>query len=312
MVRLACRGIRYDHDLWAAHERLPVPQARRTAAGRINARGDGRRSPVWQGEARMVQASVPGERGLRGRFENRAAAFSSVPRVLETFGRSGRLRCELRTARSNQDDAGKFGLSYVRPLQWAPGAIRLAWRKPSSDIVFGSGRMATRWDTILIVPVLLGLVPTALHWTASGVFQSIRQWLVELCVDRSWSWPLSLRIPWWFLTNYPSVNDVMNFVDAVSFLVLACLGALAATVAFVLPLAAAAAILRRPSRIVHHLAQAFIPLASVAFLRPPCADHEPARLGWRSSSRSRCEPRSSSRYLRRMVVGAVFQDWGRL
>ncbi|WP_245510290.1 4Fe-4S binding protein [Rhizobium leguminosarum] len=116
------------------------------------------------------------------------------------------------------------------------GAIRLAWRKPSSDIVFGSGRMATRWDTILIVPVLLGLVPTALHWTASGVFQSIRQWLVELCVDRSWSWPLSLRIPWWLLTNYPSVNDVMNVVDAVSFLVLACLGALAATVAFVLPL----------------------------------------------------------------------------
>lgn len=144
------------------------------------------------------------------------------------------------------------------------GAIRLAWRKPSSDIVFGSGRMATRWDTILIVPVLLGLVPTALHWTVSGVFQSIRQWLVELCVDMSWSWPLSLRIPWWLLTNYPSVNDVMNVVGAVSFLVLVCLGALAATVAFALPLAAAAAILRRPRRIVNHLAQAFIPLASAS------------------------------------------------
>ncbi|WP_246801603.1 hypothetical protein [Rhizobium leguminosarum] len=96
------------------------------------------------------------------------------------------------------------------------------------------------------------------------MFQSIRQWLVELCVDMSWSWPLSRRIPWWLLTNYPSVNDVMNVVDAVSFLVLVCLGALAATVAFALPLAAAAAILRRPRRIVNHLAQAFIPLASAS------------------------------------------------
>lgn len=142
------------------------------------------------------------------------------------------------------------------------GAIRLAWRKPAVDIVYGSGRMAARWDTILIVPVLLGLVPAALHWTASDAFQIIRIWLIERCVDVGLMWPLSLRLPWWMLTNYPSVNDVMNVVDAASLLGLVAFGAFISSILFLLPLVAAAAILRRTGKLIHHLAQALIPLAS--------------------------------------------------
>ncbi len=142
------------------------------------------------------------------------------------------------------------------------GAIRLAWRKPAADIVYGSGRMATRWDTTLIVPVLLGLVPAALHWTASGTFQIIRTWLVERCIDVGLMWPLSIRLPWWLLTNYPAANDVMNVVDAGSLLGLVALGAVASSALFLLPLAAAAVMLRRPAKVIHHLAQALIPLAS--------------------------------------------------
>ncbi|WP_246737986.1 MULTISPECIES: 4Fe-4S binding protein [Rhizobium] len=142
------------------------------------------------------------------------------------------------------------------------GAIRLAWRKPAADIVFGSGRMAARWDTILIIPILLGLVPAALHWTASGAFQAMRTWLVERCVELGLMWPLSLRLPWWLLTNYPSVNDVMNVVDAVSLLAFVALGAFTSSVLFLLPLVAATTILRRTRKVVHHLAQAMIPLAT--------------------------------------------------
>ncbi|MBO9126947.1 MULTISPECIES: 4Fe-4S binding protein [unclassified Rhizobium] len=142
------------------------------------------------------------------------------------------------------------------------GAIRLAWRKPAADIVFGSGRMAARWDTILIIPILLGLVPAALHWTASGAFQAMRTWLVERCVELGFMWPLSLRLPWWLLTNYPSVNDVMNVVDAVSLLAFVALGAFTSSVLFLLPLVAATTILRRTRKVVHHLAQAMIPLAT--------------------------------------------------
>lgn len=144
------------------------------------------------------------------------------------------------------------------------GAIKLAWRKPAVDIVYGSGRIATRWETILIVPVLLGVVPAALHWSASGVFQSIRQWLAEFCVDAHWIWPLTLRLPWWILTNYPSVGDVMTLVDGLSLLLLITLGCVLSTVAFIVPLATSSLLLRRPLKVLHHLAQAMIPLAAAS------------------------------------------------
>lgn len=144
------------------------------------------------------------------------------------------------------------------------GAIRLAWRTPATDIVFGSGRMAARWDTILIIPVLLGLVPAALHWTTSAAFQAIRAWLVGRCVELGALWPLSLRLPWWLLTNYPSVNDVMNVLDAISLLMLLVLGAIASSVLFLVPLLAAAKVLNRTRKVVHHHAQALIPLASAS------------------------------------------------
>ena len=144
------------------------------------------------------------------------------------------------------------------------GAIRLAWRKPAMDIVYGSGRMATSWETILIVPVLLGVVPAALHWSNSAIFQALRQWLVELCVGAHWIWPLSLRLPWWILTNYPSVNDVMTVVDGLCLLALIVLGCFSATIVFIGPLAASSLLLRGRLAIVHHLAQALIPLSAAS------------------------------------------------
>lgn len=142
------------------------------------------------------------------------------------------------------------------------GAIRLSWRNPASDIVHGSGRLATMWETVLIVPVLLGLVPAALHWSDSGLFQMIRLWLVERCLDLHLVWPLSLRLPWWILTDYPLENDVMTSVDAVALLVLLSVSVAAATIVFGIPLAACARILRMRGRFPHHLTQALIPLAA--------------------------------------------------
>ncbi|MFC5758697.1 4Fe-4S binding protein [Rhizobium sp. GCM10022189] len=142
------------------------------------------------------------------------------------------------------------------------GAIRLCWRNPASDIVRGSGRLATMWETVLIVPVLLGLVPAALHWSDSGLFQVIRLWLVERCLDLQLAWPLSLRLPWWILTDYPLKNDVMTSVDAAALLMLLSASVAAATALFGIPLAACARILRMKRGLPHHLAQALIPLAA--------------------------------------------------
>jgi hypothetical protein len=142
------------------------------------------------------------------------------------------------------------------------GAIRLSWRNPARDIVHGSGRLASTWETVLIVPVLLGLVPAALHWSDSGLFRMIRLWLVERCLDLHLAWPLSLRLPWWILTDYPLENDVMTSVDAVALLVLLSVSVAAATIIFGIPLAACTMILRMRGRFLHHLAQALIPLGS--------------------------------------------------
>ncbi|MBW9052510.1 4Fe-4S binding protein [Rhizobium mesosinicum] len=142
------------------------------------------------------------------------------------------------------------------------GAIRLSWRNPASDIVHGSGRLATMGETVLIVPVLLGLVPAALHWSDSGLFQMIRLWLVERCLDLHLIWPLSLRLPWWVLTDYPLENDVMTLVDAVALLILLSVSVVAATIVFGIPLAACVRILRMRERPLHHLTQALIPLAA--------------------------------------------------
>jgi len=142
------------------------------------------------------------------------------------------------------------------------GAIRLCWRNPASDILHGSGRLATMWETVLIVPVLLGLVPAALHWSDSGLFQMIRLWLVEWCLDLHLAWPLSLRLPWWILTDYPLENDVMTSVDAVALLTLLSASVTAATLMFGIPLAACARILRMKGGFSHHLTQALIPLAA--------------------------------------------------
>jgi len=144
------------------------------------------------------------------------------------------------------------------------GAIRLAWRRPASDIVYGSGRAATRWETFLIVPVLLGLVPAALHWSSSGLFQSIRQWLVELCVSSHWIWPLSVRLPWWVLTNYPSASDVMTVVDGLSLLALIAVSSVLASCMFMVALVACSFVLRKHLGAVHHIAQALIPVAAAS------------------------------------------------
>ncbi len=142
------------------------------------------------------------------------------------------------------------------------GAIRLCWRNPASDIVHGSGRLATMWETILIVPVLLGLVPAALHWSDSGLFQVIRLWLVERCLDLHLVWPLSQRLPWWMLTDYPLANDVMSPVDALTLLILLSVSIAAATLMFGIPVVVCARILRVRGRFPHHIVQALIPLAA--------------------------------------------------
>lgn len=142
------------------------------------------------------------------------------------------------------------------------GAVALSRRSPMEEIVHVAGDEARAWDTVLIVFGLMGVAAGAFHWTSSDLYISVKQWLAEQLLALGLSWPLEPVLPWWILTNYPQVNDVLTPLDGavlVGYIVVTALvigGAVMACLAFATRIAAP-----WDSRRFHHLAQGLIPLA---------------------------------------------------
>lgn len=147
------------------------------------------------------------------------------------------------------------------------GAVTLARRSPSYEIVHVAGAEPKPWETWLIVFGMMGLATGAFHWASSPWFVTAKQALAEWLADHGILWPLTAQAPWWVLTNYPAQNDVMTLLDGVvlvGYLLSATLifGGIAA-----LCLAVSACLLIRvhPSASwrarFHHLAQSLIPVA---------------------------------------------------
>lgn len=145
------------------------------------------------------------------------------------------------------------------------GAVALAPRSPSHEIVHVAGTQARPWETWLITFGLMGLATAAFHWTSSASFVFVKQRLAEWLVANTLSWWLTAEAPWWLLTSYPDQNDVMTPLDGVVLAAYLVIVALAIGGALLLCLAASALILKSATgafRIpFHHLAQALIPLA---------------------------------------------------
>ena len=92
-------------------------------------------------------------------------------------------------------------------------AISLAPRSPNHEIVHVAGAAAKPWESLLIVFGLMGIAIGAFHWSVSPWFVALKQALAGWLVDRNVLWPLRLQPPWWVLTDYPSANDQMTFLD---------------------------------------------------------------------------------------------------
>jgi hypothetical protein len=58
----------------------------------------------------------------------------------------------------------------------------------------------------------------AFHWSVSPWFVALKQALAGWLIDHHVLWPLRLQPPWWVLTDYPSVNDQMTFLDGATLL----------------------------------------------------------------------------------------------
>ncbi len=142
------------------------------------------------------------------------------------------------------------------------GAITLATRSPSDDIVRVAAEKTRPWDTVLIAFGLLGLAAGAFHWSSSDLYIEVKQHLAEWLINHDVTWPLEPILPWWVLTNYPAQNDVLTPLDGTVMV-----GYIVVTSALVGSLVCAGLALATrvlgpwSSARFHHLAQSLIPIA---------------------------------------------------
>ena len=93
------------------------------------------------------------------------------------------------------------------------GAIALAARSPSREVVALDAGSARPWDAVLIVFGMIGLALGAFEWSATSAFVTFRAAAVELIVEHGPAWLLADDAPWWILTNYPQAHDVFTWLD---------------------------------------------------------------------------------------------------
>ena len=144
------------------------------------------------------------------------------------------------------------------------GAIRLAARSPSREILAATPRDVTTAEALLLLFGVLGLALGAFHWTVSPWFVAAKQRAAEWLVEREWYGPLQHNAPWWLLTHYPEVNDVFTWLDGL--LIAGYIFATAVAVGGVAwcSLAAAARLARDPRIDWRVLALCLVPLAGAS------------------------------------------------
>jgi len=108
------------------------------------------------------------------------------------------------------------------------GAVQLAWRSPSREILASTPRTATTTEALTLLFGVLGIATAAFQWTLSPWFRDLKQWFATLLIDRDILWPLGDDVPWWLLTHYPEVNDAFTWLDGA--MILTYIGGLGVTI----------------------------------------------------------------------------------
>jgi hypothetical protein len=141
------------------------------------------------------------------------------------------------------------------------GAVRLARRSPTHEIVHVAGTEPSLDQTVLILFGMMGLAVGAFQWSSSPWFIDVKQALATWLIERGTTWPLETTLPWYILTNYPEHNDVLSVLDGA--LLLGYIAAAAIVLGLSLSgLVALATLSLGWSRArFHHLTQTLIPVA---------------------------------------------------
>ncbi len=60
---------------------------------------------------------------------------------------------------------------------------------------------------------MMGIAAGAFQWASSPIYVDVKQWLAEWLVEHGGIAMIQPQLPWWVLTNYPDLNDMMTPLD---------------------------------------------------------------------------------------------------
>ncbi|OEI83352.1 4Fe-4S binding protein [Brucella sp. BO3] len=92
-------------------------------------------------------------------------------------------------------------------------AIQLSGRSPSYEVVEVAGDAPKPWESLLIIFGMMGIAAGAFQWASSPIYVDVKQWLAEWLVEHGGIAMIQPQLPWWVLTNYPDLNDMMTPLD---------------------------------------------------------------------------------------------------
>lgn len=92
-------------------------------------------------------------------------------------------------------------------------SIALQPRSVNEEIVKYGAFQTTNWDRYLLLFCMIALAIGAFTWTKNPYFISYKQTMVLFFINQNIYWVFSENVPWWILTNYPSIRDIFNWVD---------------------------------------------------------------------------------------------------
>ena len=143
------------------------------------------------------------------------------------------------------------------------GAIALQARSPNHEVVVLGARLATGWQTMLLLVGILGVALGAFQWTVNPLLVQSKQAIAEWLIDHDILWPFAENAPAWLLTHHPALRDVFSWLDGGLLLAYLLLMPLCMVPALVAPIAFAVRCLGPWQRQrFYHLCQALLPMAA--------------------------------------------------
>ena len=93
------------------------------------------------------------------------------------------------------------------------GAVQLAARAPSHEILSLQNKDVTTEQAITLSFGMLGIATAAFLWSSSSWLIELKMQIANWLIDHDMMFLLQDNAPWWILTHHPEANDVFTWLD---------------------------------------------------------------------------------------------------